>query len=166
MNAPTRFKFLSTNRRVREDRRFVVGKGKFVADIRRPGMLHAVMVPSLHTAARIISIDPSKALALSGVHYVLTGKELAAAVEPMVNGLATPQVIRHALAVDRTRYNGEWVAAVVADTRALAEDATELVAVTYEPLPFVIDAEEAYDSKSPAVHPEHGSNVLLDKTFT
>jgi 2-furoyl-CoA dehydrogenase large subunit len=84
----------------------------------------------------------------------------------MANGLATPRVIRHALAVERTRYNGEWVAAVVADTRALAEDAAELVTVTYEPLSFVIDAEEAYDPKSPAVHPEHGSNVLLDKTFT
>jgi CO/xanthine dehydrogenase Mo-binding subunit len=75
-------------------------------------------------------------------------------------------VRRRPLAVDVARYAGEWVAAVVADTRALAEDAAELVRVDYETLPFVLDLEEAYASGSPAVHAEHGSNVLLDRTFT
>lgn len=165
MNAPGTFKFLSTNRRVQEDRRFVAGKGKFVADISRPGMLHAALVHSTETAAKIISIDASQALALPGVHCVLTGEELAAAVEPMMNGLDTPNVQRYSLAVGQAKYNGEWVAVVVADSRAIAEDAAELVDVKYEPLPFVIDNEEAYDPSSPPVHAGHGSNVLLDKTF-
>ena len=80
-------------------------------------------------------------------------------------GLDTPNVPRRPLAVDVARYAGEWVAAVVADSRALAEDAAEAVAVEYEPLPFVLDGEEAYRPGSPLVHAAHGSNVLLDRTF-
>ena len=72
---------------------------------------------------------------------------------------------RFPLAVGQVRYNGEWVAAVVAETRALAEDATERVVIDYDALPFVIDAEQALRPDSPPVHPDHGSNVLLDRTF-
>ncbi len=162
---PATFRFVSTNRRVREDRRFVAGRGYYVADVALEGMLHVAILPSQHPAARIVSIDASAALAMPGVHYVLTGDELAAATEPLMNGLDTPNVKRHPLAVGETRYAGEWVVAVVADTRALAEDATEKVRVVYEPLPFVINAEQALLPDSPPVHPAHGSNVLLDRTF-
>src|SRR6202043_3431223 len=137
---PAAFRFVSTNRRVREDCRFVAGQGHFVAHVALDGMLHVAVLPSPHPAARIVSIDASAALAMPGVHYVLTGDELAAATDPLMNGLDTPKVRRHPLAVGQARYAGEWVAAVVADTRALAEDATENVDVTYEPLPFVISA--------------------------
>src|ERR1700704_5386011 len=133
---PTTFRFISTNRRVREDRRFV-------ADVAAEGMLHVAVLPSQHPAARIVSIDASAALAMPGVHYVLTGDELAAATDPLMNGLDTPLVRRHPLAVGQVRYAGEWVVAVVADSRALAEDAIEKIDVVYEPLPFVINAEEA-----------------------
>ncbi|MDB5565247.1 MAG: aldehyde oxidase, partial [Tardiphaga sp.] len=162
---PSTFRFVSTNRRVREDRRFVAGQGRFVADVQLEGLLHVAILPSQHPAARIISIDASAALAMPGVHYVLTGDELAAATDPLMNGLDTPMVQRHPLAVGFTRYAGEWVAAVVADTRALAEDATEKLRVVYEPLPFVIKPEEALKPESAPVHPKHGSNVLLDRTF-
>ncbi len=162
---PAVFRFVSTNRRVREDRRFVAGRGYYVADVALEGMLHVAILPSQHPAARIVSIDASAALAMPGVHYVLTGDELAAATDPLMNGLDTPKVQRHPLAVGYTRYAGEWVVAVVADSRALAEDATEKVRVTYEPLPFVINAEQALLPDSPPVHPAHGSNVLLDRTF-
>ena len=165
MNAPSKFRYISTDRRVREDRRFVVGKGRYIADLAAEGMLHVALVPSQHPAAIIKSIDASKALAMPGVHAVVDGAELAAASEPLMNGLDTPNVRRYPLAVGATRYMGEWVAAVVAETRALAEDAAELVEVEYEPLPFVIDAEEAYTPASPPVHPAHGSNVLLDRVF-
>src|SRR5476651_1734618 len=166
MNAdPKTFRFVSTNRRVREDRRFVAGHGRFVADVALEGLLHVAVLPSPHPAARIVSIDTSAALAMPGVHYVLTGDELAAATDPLMNGLDTPKVKRHPLAVGQTRYAGEWVVAVVADSRALAEDAAEKVEIIYEPLPFVIDAEDALKPHSPPVHPEHGSNVLLDRTF-
>ncbi len=166
MTAPVKtFRYISSDRRVREDRRFVVGKGRYVADLVADGMLHVALVPSQHPAANIKFIDTSKALALPGVHAVIDGAELAAAVEPMMNGLDTPNVRRYSLAVGATRYMGEWVAAVVADSRALGEDAAELVEVVYEPLPFVIDPEEAYKPTSTPVHPAHGSNVLLDRTF-
>lgn len=165
MSAPAKFQFLSRERRVREDRRFVAGKGRYVADIARPDALHVALVYSPHPAARIVNIDAGAALALPGVRHVLTGADLAAAVEPLMNGLDTPNVRRYPLAVGQARYAGEWVAAVVADSRALAEDGAELVDVEYEPLPFVIDGEEAYAPDSPPVHPEHGSNVLLDRTF-
>src|SRR4029078_5809526 len=79
-------------------------------------------------------------------------------------GFDTPIVPRYPPALNVARYAGEWVAAVVADTRALAEDAAEAVAVEYEPLPFVLDADEAY-AGGPLVHEAHGSNVLLDRTF-
>lgn len=162
---PSTFRFVSTNRRVREDRRFVAGQGRFVADVALEGMLHVAILPSQHPAARIVSIDASAALAMPGVHYVLTGDELVAATDQLMNGLDTPEVKRYPLAVGQTRYAGEWVAAVVADTRALAEDATEKVRVVYEPLPFVMKAEEALKPDSPPVHAAHGSNVLLDRTF-
>ncbi|HUD89056.1 MAG TPA: molybdopterin cofactor-binding domain-containing protein, partial [Xanthobacteraceae bacterium] len=162
---PASFRFVSTDRRVREDRRFVAGRGHFVADVALEGMLHVAVLPSQHPAARIVEIDASAALAMPGVHYVLAGGELAAATDPLMNGLDTPLVRRHPLAVGQVRYAGEWVVAVVADSRALAEDAVEQVNVTYEPLPFVIDAEDALKPDSPIVHPAHGTNVLLDRTF-
>jgi 2-furoyl-CoA dehydrogenase large subunit len=161
----TSFRFVSSDRRVREDRRFVVGKGRFAADITAADTRHVALVTCPHPAARIIAIDKAEALAMPGIHYVLDGRELAAATQPLLAGLDTPKVPRRPLALDVARYAGEWVAAVVADTRALAEDAAELVRVDYEPLPFVLDGEAAYAAGSPIVHTDHGSNVLLDRTF-
>src|ERR1700730_1075363 len=164
MSAPHRFRYVSSDRRVREDRRFVAGKGRFVADIALPGTRHVALVTCPHPAARIVAIDKRAALAMPGVHYVLDGQELAAATLPLMAGLDTPNVPRRPLAVNVARYAGEWVAAVVADTRALAEDAAEAVVVEYEELPFVLDADEAYAGGA-LVHEAHGSNVILDRTF-
>ncbi len=162
---PPHLRFVSSDRRVREDRRFVVGKGNFVADIDLPGLRHVALITCPHPAARILNIDASAALARPGVHYVLDGRELAGATLPLMSGLEIPHVPRHPLAVGTARYSGEWVAAVVADTRALAEDAAEDVRIDYEPLPFVLDAEQAIAPGSPLVHEAHGSNVLLDRNF-
>jgi len=158
-------RYVSSDRRVREDRRFVAGKGKFVADIDLPNTKHVALVTCPHAAARIKSIDKRAALKMPGVHYVIDGRELAEATLPLMTGLDTPNVPRRPLAVDVARYSGEWVAAVVADTRAQAEDAAEAIDVSYEPLPFVLDAEVAMAPGTVLVHQAHGSNVLLDKTF-
>ncbi|HXZ22061.1 MAG TPA: xanthine dehydrogenase family protein molybdopterin-binding subunit [Pseudolabrys sp.] len=158
-------RFVSKDRRVREDRRFVAGKGRFVADIDLPNTKHVALVTCPYPAARIKSIDKSAARKMPGVHYVLDGAELAAATLPLMTGLDIPKVPRRPLAFEVARYSGEWVAAVVADTRAQAEDAAEEIAVDYQPLAFVLDAEQALQKKSPLVHEAHGSNVLLDKTF-
>jgi 2-furoyl-CoA dehydrogenase large subunit len=162
---PGAHRFLSTRRRVREDRRFVVGRGRYVADIKAEGTLHVALVPSDYPAARILAIDAAEALAMPGVHYILTGEELAAATEPLMSGLDIPGVRRYPLAVGQARYAGEWVAAVVAETRALAEDAAEKVQIAWDRLPHITSAEQALDPASPPVHPDHGSNILLDKTF-
>ncbi|MEC8290050.1 MAG: xanthine dehydrogenase family protein, partial [Pseudomonadota bacterium] len=124
------------------------------------------MVASPFACAKINSIDSSLALELPGVHYVLTGEELAANINPLLSGLDLPDVKRLPLANGRARYAGEWVAAVVADTRHIAEDAAELVAIDYEMLDFVIDPEEALQDTAPVVHPENGSNIFFNKTWT
>ena len=159
------YKFLSQPRRPVEDRRFVAGRGHYVADLERPGMLHIAPLASYYPAAIINNIDVSPALAMPGVIDVVTGSELAAAIQPLMNGLDTPAVRRFPLAVDRVRYAGEWVCAVIAESRAIAEDALETIIVDVTPQPFVLDAEEALLPTSPPVHPDHGSNVLLDKKF-
>jgi 2-furoyl-CoA dehydrogenase large subunit len=158
-------RYVSSDRRVREDRRFVAGKGHFVADIDLPNTKHVAIVTCPHAAARIKSIDKTAALKMPGVHYVLDGAELAAATLPLMTGLDHPKAPRRPLALEIARYSGEWVAAVVADTRALAEDAAEAIEIDYEPLPFVLDAEQALEKSSPLVHEAHGSNVLLDRNF-
>jgi 2-furoyl-CoA dehydrogenase large subunit len=159
------FRYISKKRRTKEDRRFIAGAGHFVADISLPGMLHVALVASPHPFAQIISIDTQAALALDGVKAVLTGEELARATDPLMSGLDIPKVRRYPLAVGLARYAGEWVAAVAAESRAVAEDAAELVEVTYEPLTPVLDPELAMAADAPIVHPDHGTNVLFQRKF-
>ena len=128
-------------------------------------MKHVAVLPSPHPRANILGIDTSAAMALPGVHYVLTGDELAAETNSLFHGLDLPNVIWHPLAVGMTRYAGEWVAAVVADSRYIAEDAAELIEVDYRSLPAAVDSEKMIDGDQPLVHPDHGSNVLFRKTW-
>jgi len=165
MSEPTAFKYVSHKRRVREDRRFVSGQAVFVSDIAPPGTRHAAVLTSPYACARIVSIDASEALAMPGVLAVVDGRELAAATNSLLIGVDAPLVKRYPMAAGRARYAGEWVAVVVAQSRALAEDAREKIRVAYEELPYVLDAEAAYRPDSIPVHPEHGSNVLLDRRF-
>jgi 2-furoyl-CoA dehydrogenase large subunit len=163
--AGTGYRYIGRKRRTKEDPRFVTGRGRYVADIALPGLKHVALVTSPHASARIKSIRTDKALAIPGVHYVLTGEELCAAVEPMMVGVDTPKVVRYPLARGVVRYAGEWVVAVVADTRALAEDAAEKVEIDYEATPYILDPEKSIEPGAVLVHPEHGSNVLYRRTF-
>jgi len=117
MSASHRFRYVSTDRRVREDRRFVAGKGRFAADIALGGTRHVALVSCPWPAARIVSIDAAEALAMPGVHAVVTGRELAERVDPILPGVDAPEVKRYPMAVDVARYAGEWVVAVVAESR-------------------------------------------------
>jgi 2-furoyl-CoA dehydrogenase large subunit len=159
------FKFVGKHRRAVEHRRFVVGQGHYGADIQLPGLLHVAIVASPYASARIVSIDGSAALAMPGVHAVLTGDELNADIDPMLPGVDAPSVTRYPLARGVVRYAGEWVVAVVAETRALAEDASELVMVEYETLPHIVEPEDAILESAPQVHPSHGSNVIFQRKF-
>ena len=125
MNSPNGFRYIGKSRRTQEDPRFVTGRGRYVADIALPGMKHVAIVASPYASARITAIRSEAARAAPGVHYVLTGEEFCAATEALAQGIDAPEVKRYALARDVVRYSGEWVVAVVADTRALAEDAAE-----------------------------------------
>ncbi len=163
--AVSAYRYIGKKRRTKEDPRFVTGRGRYVADIALPGMKHVALVTSPHASAKIKAIRTQKALALAGVHSVLTGEELCANVDPLLGGVDTPKVARYPLAHGVVRYAGEWVVAVVADTRALAEDAAERVEIDYEPTPWILDPEKAILPGAVLVHPEHGSNVLYRRKF-
>lgn len=159
------FRYIGKRRRAVEHRRFVRGQGRYAADIALPGMLHVAIVASPHPAARVLSVDSAAARAMSGVRAVVTGEDIVPELEPMLPGVDAPQVARFPLARGQVRYAGEWVVAVVAETRAQAEDAAELVQVEYDPLPFVVDPEEAAKPGAPLVHAAHGSNVIWHRRF-
>jgi CO/xanthine dehydrogenase Mo-binding subunit len=142
----------------------VSGRQKYVADIHLPDELHARLVTLPVARARIVSIDTSAALAVPGVHLVMTPGDLP---QPMPR--FGPQVDdRPVLAVGETHYHGEPLAAVAADSRAAAEEAAALVAVTYEELPAVVTLAAALDPAAPLVQdprlrpgdPLAGSNVF------
>ncbi|MQA02621.1 MAG: molybdopterin-dependent oxidoreductase [Streptosporangiales bacterium] len=166
MGEQSTYQWISRPAPVREDARFVTGRGTYVADITPPGTVHVGLVTSPHPHARIVGIDTSAALALDGVLAVVTGAELAKETEPLRQYLDLPDVHWRPLAADVTRYAGEWVVAVVATSRALAEDAAELVNVDYDPLPLVLDPEAALQPDSPSVHTGHGTNVLAHREFS
>src|SRR5665213_3241151 len=125
------FRYISKKRRPKEDRRFLAGAGRFVADVALPDMAHVALVASPHPQARILRIDAAAARAMPGVRAVVTGEDMVQGTEALMSGLDVPKVRRYPLAVGRARYVGEWVVAIVADTRAIAEDAAELVEVEY-----------------------------------
>jgi CO/xanthine dehydrogenase Mo-binding subunit/aerobic-type carbon monoxide dehydrogenase small subunit (CoxS/CutS family) len=151
---------------IREDRRFVTGRGRFVADVTPPGTLHVGLVTSPYPHAKITAIDAAQALGAEGVVAVLTGEQLAEETSPLRQYLDLPRVEWRPLAVSEARYAGEWVAAVVATSRAVAEDGAELVGVDYEEMPPVLDPELAVLPDAPLVHQRHGSNVMIRREFT
>lgn len=144
-----------------EDLRFVTGRGRYVDDLKFPGMLHAVVVRSTHAHALLRGIDASAALALPGVAAVYTFADVAAQAAPIpvrTGPLAgTERYLQRPLAADRVRYVGEPVALVVARDRYVAEDAAELVTVDYAPLPAVVDAAAAGADET-LLFPEAGTN--------
>ncbi|MCY4408699.1 MAG: molybdopterin-dependent oxidoreductase, partial [Rhodospirillaceae bacterium] len=139
-----------------EDTRLLTGSGTYVDDVSLPNMAHAAVLRSPHAHARIVSIDKSRAEALPGVLCVMTGAEAAEVTGPCAD-FSSPPTTQHCIAVDKVRHVGEAVAAVVAESRYIAEDACELIEVEYDPLPAVVDLEEAVTSTGDAVlHPERG----------
>src|SRR5918912_404376 len=149
-----------------EDPRFLTGRGGYVDDVVLPGMLHAAFLRSPYPHARIKSIDVEEARKLPGVVAVVTGAEAAELCAPMPDfGPAPDKHVWHCLAVDKVRFVGEGVAAVVAENRYIAEDARDLIQVEYEPLPPVVDPEAALEPGAPLVHEPLGSNIAYERTF-
>ena len=135
-----------------EDLRFVTGRGRYVDDLKFPGMLHAVVVRSAHAHAVLRGIDTAAARAVPGVFAVFTFADIAAHAAPIpirtgpLEG--TERYLQRPLASDRVRYVGEPVALVVAADRYVAEDAAERVAVDYEPLPAVVGYDHALSTRT------------------
>jgi carbon-monoxide dehydrogenase large subunit len=144
-------------------KRLLAGKGRYVTDIKLPRMLHAAFVRSPYAHARILSIDTSTAAAMQGVHLIATGDDLARLCKPWVgtldhfHGMKSPPQLP--LATAKVVWAGQAVAAVVAQTRALAEDAAELVNVAYEELDAVTDVDAARQEDSVIINPEFGTNI-------
>jgi aerobic carbon-monoxide dehydrogenase large subunit len=151
-----------------EDRPLLTGRGRFVADLRFPGMLDAAFVRSPHAHARIRSIDSAAARRAPGVRAVFTFADL----KPLLAQERLPLQFRTAqlpseitpfvLAKDEVAFVGEAVAVVIAETRYLAEDAAALVAVDYEPLPAVSDCRRALAPDAPRAHRARATNLLYE----
>jgi carbon-monoxide dehydrogenase large subunit len=145
-----------------EDARLLTGASTYVDDIVLAGMLHARFVRSPFARAAIRAIDTSAALKAPGVQFIFTAADLNPDVKEQwhtSSGPKSPETPRPPLAEREVRFVGDPVALVIADTYALAEDATELIDVDYEPLPAVVDYTTAADEPE-LVHESHGSNVI------
>ena len=153
----------------REDRRLLTGRGRFVADIVLPGMLHAAFLRSPHAHARILRIDAAGATSSAGVVRVFTAPDLREHARPIralsrMRGYTVTEM--PALASGKARYAGEAVAVVVAESRYAAEDALDRIVVDYAPLAAVTDPRAAMADGSPLVHEDAPSNVILSRAFS
>ncbi|MFQ5858832.1 MAG: xanthine dehydrogenase family protein molybdopterin-binding subunit [Anaerolineae bacterium] len=156
-------KYVGTSVKRREDPRFIQGQGRYVANIQLPNMAHLAIKRSPYGHARIKSINTEQAEALDGVIAVITGQDLIdGGVGAMPCGWNVPDIkvpTRYPLTVDKVRHVGDGVAAVVAESSYIANDALDLIEVDYEPLPAVVDAREAMDEGAPLVHDDVPNNV-------
>jgi carbon-monoxide dehydrogenase large subunit len=147
--------------------RLLQGRGLFVSDIELPRMAHVVFVRSPHAHAQIMAIDASAARRMPGVLAVVTGQELAKVITPWVGVLSHLKGLKsapqQAIAVDRACWQGEAVAAVVATSRALAEDAVEAVSVEYRELDAATDMRTALDPTTPVIHPSLDDNLAFER---
>ncbi|MGO9254787.1 MAG: xanthine dehydrogenase family protein molybdopterin-binding subunit [Bryobacteraceae bacterium] len=143
--------------------KLVTGRPAFTDDIQLPGMLYGKILPSPHAHARIKRIDARKAKALAGVHAVLTYKDVPR-VPHTTAGQAWPEPSPYDtyLLDSKVRYVGDRVAAVAAESRAIAEQALKLIEVEYEVLPAVLDMEQAAVSGAPVIHDEPDSTKIYD----
>src|SRR5512132_1272168 len=142
-----------------EDARLLTGRGTFIDD--HPPVAnvhHAAIVRSPHAHARIKGYDLAAARAMEGVVGIITGADVAKACKPFGVGVTSP-VHYFPAAIDKVRFVGEPVAVVVARDRYLAEDAADAVVVDYEPLPAVVDPEQALEPGAPVLHELVGSNL-------
>src|SRR3984893_7968538 len=151
-----------------EDPRLLTGLGAYTDDRQVMRVLHVAFRRSDQSHARIRAIDSVAARAAPGVVAVFTADDLSDLVKPlfatsrMANYYATPIL---PLARGKVRYVGEPVVGIVADSRYRAEDALELIAIDYEPLPIVIDPEQAVRADAPLLHDEAGTNVIVSREF-
>jgi carbon-monoxide dehydrogenase large subunit len=149
-------------------RKLVEGRATYTDDVSLPRLVHAAFLRSPHAHARIVSIDASEALKVPGVVRVFTGADLARVCDPWVAVLAHLKGMKSApqypLPLERATWQGEAVVAVVAESRAAAEDGVAALAVDFEPLPAQVDMETALQPGAVVIHPELGDNLVFTRT--
>ena len=147
-----------------EDPRLVSGNGAFLEDIALPGLVHLAFARSPHAHARLERIDVASARQMPGVLAILTAAEADAAIEDELPGdwpkdfEENHQPANRILARDKVRFVGEAIVAVVAETRAQAQDAVDAIEIDFEPLPAVSDPEAALQPGAPLLYEEFGTN--------
>jgi len=154
---------LGSSRKRVEDNRFIRGRGNYVDDIVLPGMLHMEILRSPMAHARINSIDTSKAWEIPGVRLVLTGEMMA------TRNLAWMPTLSYdtqaVLATDKVRFQGQEVACVIADDPYIAKDGCEAITVDYEPLPVIVNPNQAMADGAPLIRDDKENqhdNVIYD----
>src|SRR4051812_10086691 len=149
-------------------KRLLQGRGVYTDDLRLPRLAHVVFFRSPHAHARIVKLDFARARAMPGVIAIVDGKAVAEYCKPWVAVLAHLKGIKsaqqHAIAIDRACWQGEAVAAVVAETRAQAEDAADLIEVEWEELPVSIEMEHSL-AGSVVIHPDLGDNICFTRAL-
>jgi carbon-monoxide dehydrogenase large subunit len=152
------------------NRELASGAGTFVNDVQLPNMAYLAILRSSQAHAHIVRIDTSQAEALEGVLYVMTGRQAIEAFNPIPEGWNTREVgAKHVdwypLVPERVRYVGEAVAAVVAESKYIAQLAVGLIDVDYEALEVISDAEMALADGAPLVEPSWGDNLLTTRDW-
>jgi carbon-monoxide dehydrogenase large subunit len=160
--------------RRKEDVRFLTGRGRYTDDIDVPGQAHLAILRSPHAHARILSLDVAAARSAPGVLLVLTGHDAAAdglGLCPVMVDIpalpGTPPLYcppKAILQTEAVRFVGDAIVAVVAETRAQAQDALELVEIEYDPLPSITETARALDADAPVIWPERGTNLCVHWT--
>lgn len=151
--------------RAAEDPRFLTGGDRYIDNLPLPGAAHVAYVYSTAAHALLTRVDTSAAAAMPGVLGVYTAADIDLGPKRPGNPRVPEAMAHPLLAVDRVRYVGELVAAVVAETKTAAVDAAELVEVDYDPLPVVVDMEAALDADAPLLFPEAETNVAVQVPF-
>ena len=144
----------------REDPDLLTGAARYVGDMDPPSTVHVAFVRSVMAHARIASVDTEAARSAPGVLGVWTAADMPIAPQPLF--IMLPAELARLPLADKARYVGDPIAAVVAESRAAAVDAAELVEVDYDPLPAVIDPFEALEADAPVVIEAHGSNKAIE----
>jgi carbon-monoxide dehydrogenase large subunit len=148
--------------------KLVQGRATYTDDVQLPRLVHAAFLRSPYAHARILSVDTAPAMAIPGVIRVFTGADLAKVCDPWVATLDHLKGMKSApqypLPLDRATWQGEPIVAVVADSRAAAEDGVAALAVEWEPLPAQLDMETALDPGAVVIHPQLGDNLVFTRT--
>ena len=145
----------------REDPRLIQGRSTYVDDVKIAGMQHLAFRRSDIAHGRIRSVDTGAAAAMDGVEAVFTGAQIAELLALMPNGTPFPSPAHRAVAVDTVRFVGDPVAVVVACDRYVARDAADAIEVDYQPLPAVVDPEQAMTGQAAVLHADFPNNVAL-----